>query len=63
MLSQHVDNDFTITDDFKGEEFTIEYVDFMENATEGLVLDPEGERYLKIMESRRESTRSLYQRG
>ena len=51
LLSQHVDNDFTITDDFKGEEFTIEYVDFMENATEGLVLDPEGERYLKIVEA------------
>ena len=40
LLSQHVDNDFSITDDFKGEEITIEYVDFMENATEGLVLDP-----------------------
>lgn len=51
LLSQHVDNDFTITDDFKGEEITIEYVDFMENATEGLVLDPEGERYLKIVEA------------
>ena len=44
LLSQHVDNDFIIKDDFKGEEITIEYVDFMENATEGLVLDPEGER-------------------
>ena len=51
LLSQHVDNNFTIKDDFKGEEITIEYVDFMENATEGLVLDPEGERYLKIVEA------------
>ena len=51
LLSQHVDNDFIIKDDFKGEEITIEYVDFMENATEGLVLDPEGERYLKIVEA------------
>ncbi len=51
LLSQHVNNDFTIKDDFKGEKFSIEYVDFMENATEGLVLDPEGERYLKIVEA------------
>ena len=51
LLSQHVDNNFIIKDDFKGEEITIEYVDFMENATEGLVLDPEGERYLKIVEA------------
>ena len=51
LLSEHVDNHFDITDDFKGSEFKIEYVDFMENATEGLVLDPEGERYLKIVEA------------
>ena len=29
LLSQHVDNQFLIKDDFKGEEFTIEYVYFM----------------------------------
>ena len=51
LFSEHVDNYFDITDDFKGNEFKIEYVDFMENATEGLVLDPEGERYLKIVEA------------
>ena len=51
LLSQHVNNDFAIRDDFKGNDFSIEFVDFMENATEGLVLDPEGERYLKIVEA------------
>jgi len=51
LLSQHVNNDFSIKDNFKGTEFKITYVDFMENATEGLVLDPEGERYLKIVEA------------
>ena len=35
----------------KGQDFEIAYVDFMENATEGLVLDPDGERYLKIVEA------------
>ena len=51
LLSQHVNNDFSIKDDFKGTDFSISFVDFMENATEGLVLDPEGERYLKIVEA------------
>ena len=51
LLSQHVNNDFTIKDDFKGTDFNISFVDFMENATEGLVLDPQGERYLKIVEA------------
>ena len=51
LLSQHVDNTFSVSDDFKGQDFEIAYVDFMENATEGLVLDPDGERYLKIVEA------------
>lgn len=51
LLSQHVDNSFTLNNDFKGQDFSIDFVDFMENATEGLVLDPEGDRYLKIVEA------------
>ena len=51
LLSQHVENAFSIQDNFKDKDFSITYVDFMENATEGLVLDPEGERYLKIVEA------------
>ena len=51
LLSQHVENSFSIQDNFKDKNFSIAYVDFMENATEGLVLDPEGERYLKIVEA------------
>ena len=34
-----------------GQEFRVAYVDFMENVTEGLVLDDTGERYLKIVEA------------
>ena len=37
--------------DFNGQDFNISYVDFMENVTEGLVLDDKGERYLKIVEA------------
>lgn len=51
LLSEHVDNSFSLKDNFKDKNFSIEYVDFMENATEGLVLDPDGERYLKIVEA------------
>ena len=51
LLSAHVENEFSIQDDFKGQEFKINFIDFMENATEGLVLDPEGERYIKIVEA------------
>ncbi len=51
LLSEHVAHDFVIKDDFKGNDFSIHFVDYMENATEGLVLDSEGERYLKIVEA------------
>jgi cytochrome c-type biogenesis protein CcsB len=51
LLSEHVDHDFVIKDDFKGQDFSIHFVDYLENATEGLVLDPEGDRYLKIVEA------------
>jgi len=51
LLSEHVDNSFSLDADFKGQNFQIDFVDFMENATEGLVLDPEGDRYLKIVEA------------
>jgi cytochrome c-type biogenesis protein CcsB len=51
LLSEHVDNSFVWNNEFDGQDFSIEYVDFMENATEGLVLDENGERYLKIVEA------------
>jgi cytochrome c-type biogenesis protein CcsB len=51
LLSEHVDNTFRWDNDFNGQEFSISYVDFLENATEGLVLDETGERYLKIVEA------------
>ena len=51
LLSEHVDNSFGWENDFNGQEFSIQYVDFMENATDGLVLDETGDRYLKIVEA------------
>ena len=51
LLSEHVNNTFSWENDFNGQAFTISYVDFLENATEGLVLDETGERYLKIVEA------------
>ena len=51
LLSEHVDHDFVISDEFKDQDFSINFVDYLENATEGLVLDSEGDRYLKIVEA------------
>ena len=51
LFSEHVDNNFLWNYDFNGQDFNISYVDFMENVTQGLVLDEKGERYLKIVEA------------
>ena len=51
LLSEHVNNDFTINDDFYSKDFSISYDNFKENVTEGLVLDPSGERYIKLVEA------------
>ena len=37
--------------DFNGQRFTVTYVDFLEGAKEGLVPDPNGKEYLKIVEA------------
>ena len=51
LLSEHVNNDFTLKDDFYSKDFSISYNDYKENVTEGLVLDPSGERYIKLVEA------------
>ena len=38
-------------DDFNGQEFKIEFVDFIKGAKEGLIPDGNGKEYLKIVES------------
>ncbi|HUH46921.1 MAG TPA: cytochrome c biogenesis protein ResB, partial [Arenibacter sp.] len=37
--------------DFNGQPFTISYVDFIDGAKEGLIEDPNGKEYLKIVEA------------
>ena len=51
LFSEHVNNNFSWNNEFNGQEFQVAYVDFIENVTEGLVLDDTGERYLKIVEA------------
>ena len=60
LMSEYTNNDFKISDDFNKEIFTIEYKDFRENVAEGLVLDPEGERYIKLIEASDGNRREHY---
>ena len=51
LFSEHVDNSLFWENDFNGQQFSIGYVDYIEDVAEGLVLDPDGERYLTIVEA------------
>ena len=60
LMSEHTNNNFKISDYFNKEIFSIEYKDFRENVAEGLVLDPEGERYIKLIEAADGNRREHY---
>ena len=60
LLSEHVNNSFTINENFYNKNFSISFDDFRENVTEGLVLDPSGERYIKLVEAVDGSRREHY---
>ena len=51
LLAEVTDNRFRWTDDFNGQDFEIKYLNFINGASEGLVEDPNGENYLKIVEA------------
>lgn len=51
LLSQATDNDFAIKGEFSGIPYRIDYKDFIMGATEEIVEDPNGEYYLKLVES------------
>jgi len=51
LLSEYTNNNFQIADNFNKEKFLIKYKDFRENVSEGLVLDPEGEIYIKLIDA------------
>lgn len=60
LLSKHTNNNFKIKDDFDSKDFTISYNSFRENIAEGLVLDPSGERYIKLVEAADGNRREHY---
>ena len=51
LFSEHVNNDFEWQNDFNSQSFQIQFENFTENVTEQLVLDDNGDRYIKIVES------------
>ena len=60
LLSQHTNNNFKFKDDFDSKDFAISYNSFRENIAEGLVLDPNGERYIKLVEAADGNRREHY---
>lgn len=50
-LSERLDNDFTIKTDYNQLPVTISYVDFIQNAKEGLIETETGDQYIKIVEA------------
>ncbi len=51
VLSERLNNDFSITTDYNRESVTISYKNFIKGAKEGLTPSEEGEEYLKIVEA------------
>ncbi|MDA9827104.1 cytochrome c biogenesis protein CcsA [Flavobacteriaceae bacterium] len=63
LLSEHTNNYFELNYEFSGQDFTIEYLDFIEDATEGLVEAKSGEKYLKIVEASKGNRHEHYLRS
>ena len=63
LLSEHTNNYFELNYEFSGQDFTIEYLDFIEDATEGLVEASTGEKYLKIVEASKGNRHEHYLRS
>jgi hypothetical protein len=51
LFAEATNNSFRWKSTFDTQDFTVEYVDFMSNAAEDLVEDPEGDFFLKIVEA------------
>lgn len=51
LFSAMTENSWSLKDDFKGRNFSIDLVDYIPWAEKKLVEDPNGEEYLKIVES------------
>lgn len=63
LLSEYTNNYFELNYEFSGQDFTIEYLDFIEDATEGLVEASTGEKYLKIVEASKGNRHEHYLRS
>ncbi|TVZ27772.1 cytochrome c-type biogenesis protein CcsB [Gillisia sp. Hel_I_86] len=51
LLAPETENDITINTDFNGQDVTIEVINFIHGAEEGLILAENGDNYLKIVEA------------
>lgn len=51
LLAPGASNEFTFNTDYNGQPVKLEIIDYIHGAEEGLVEDPEGENYLKIVEA------------
>ncbi|MCY2685862.1 cytochrome c biogenesis protein [Salinimicrobium sp. TH3] len=51
LLAPGASNDHTFNTDYNGQPVKLEIIDFIHGAEEGLVENPEGENYLKIVEA------------
>lgn len=51
LLAPGASNEFEFNTDYNGQPVKLEIIDFIHGAEEGLVEDPEGENYLKIVEA------------
>ena len=50
-LSERLNNDFEINTDYNNQDVTIKYVDFVDNAKEGIIAKEGGKNFLKIVEA------------
>ena len=51
LFSEHTSNNLEWNQEFNGQKFSVNYIKYIKNASEGLILDPDGDRYLKIVEA------------
>ena len=51
LFAEPTNNSYQWKSDFKGKDFDIQYKKFIKGATEGFVADPNGEKYLKLVEA------------
>ncbi len=51
LFSAHTSNSYHWKSDFKGKDFEVKYKEFIRGVEDGFIADPNGENYLKLVES------------